>query len=126
MAFTRPTSGAVLAFNTLAYLADKDVCSATNISKALGCRLSHLYAILRRLAAQGYIQSLRGVQGGYSLAVAPESISLGEVLELIDGPLIPVESGIYKLKLPSETFIAWVRQLKTERDLLMDTKVCTK
>ena len=61
-----------------------------------------LLQILRNLAAHGILASTRGVDGGYSLDRPPSKISLLEVIEAIDGPLVstlPSGDG-----LPSESF----------------------
>ncbi len=47
-----------------------------------------LLQILRNLVTHGILQSTRGVEGGYSLERSPQEISLLEVIEAIDGPLI--------------------------------------
>jgi len=46
----------------------------------------YLVQILLQLKAAGLVHSARGSAGGYRLARAPEQISLGEVLGVIDGP----------------------------------------
>ena len=49
-----------------------------------------LEQILLILKNAGFIQSKRGVRGGYFLSRRPDEISLGEVIRLIDGPLAPL------------------------------------
>ena len=46
--------------------------------------LEQLFAVLRR---EGLIKSVRGAQGGYMLARAPEEISVGDVLRALEGGL---------------------------------------
>lgn len=46
-----------------------------------------LLQILRVLVTHGILKSTRGVEGGYSLSRSPDTISLLEVIEAIDGPL---------------------------------------
>jgi Rrf2 family protein len=46
--------------------------------------LEQLFAVLRRA---GIISSQRGVKGGYRFARDPATITLVEVVELLDGPL---------------------------------------
>jgi Rrf2 family protein len=46
-----------------------------------------LEAILVELRDAGLLDSRRGRYGGYSLRRAPESISFGEIIRAIDGPL---------------------------------------
>ncbi len=47
-----------------------------------------LLQILRSLVTHGILRSTRGVDGGYSLQRKPEDISLLDLIEAIDGPLI--------------------------------------
>ena len=47
-----------------------------------------LLQILRNLVAHGILGSTRGVEGGYTLERSAEEISLLEVIEAIEGPLI--------------------------------------
>ncbi len=47
-----------------------------------------LLQILRNLVAHGILGSSRGVEGGYRLERPPEEISLLEVIEAIEGPLV--------------------------------------
>jgi Rrf2 family transcriptional regulator, cysteine metabolism repressor len=47
-----------------------------------------LLQILRSLVTHGILRSTRGVDGGYSLERKPEEISLLDLIEAIDGPLI--------------------------------------
>ena len=46
--------------------------------------------ILLRLKSAGLVMSTRGAAGGYHLARAASSISVGEVLSAIDGPDVGV------------------------------------
>jgi|SRR3954470_3377776 Rrf2 family protein len=49
-----------------------------------------LEAILLELKNAGILQSKKGKGGGYALARAPEQVTLGEVIRVVDGPLAPV------------------------------------
>lgn len=49
-----------------------------------------LEQILVVLKNAGFVQSKRGIGGGYLLNKPPDEISLGEVIRLIDGPLAPL------------------------------------
>jgi len=44
-----------------------------------------LVQILLQLKGAGLVNSVRGAAGGYQLVVPPEKISLGHVMEIIDG-----------------------------------------
>jgi len=54
--------------------------------------LEQLFATLRRA---GILRSQRGVKGGYSFERAPGSVSVLEVVELLDGPLGRDAEGIF-------------------------------
>ncbi|WP_281745581.1 RrF2 family transcriptional regulator [Thermanaerovibrio acidaminovorans] len=50
-----------------------------------------LEVILSELKAMGYVESLRGREGGYVLARPPWEISIGDVIRDVQGPLSPVD-----------------------------------
>jgi Rrf2 family transcriptional regulator, cysteine metabolism repressor len=54
--------------------------------------LEQLFAVLRRA---GVLRSQRGVKGGYSFARDPGSISVIEIVELLDGPLGAGAEGVF-------------------------------
>ncbi len=49
-----------------------------------------LEIILNEMKQRGLVRSTRGAQGGYELAAAPSTISVGQVIRLVDGPMDPV------------------------------------
>lgn len=51
---------------------------------------SFLEQILLQLKRAGYLDSKRGVSGGYFLAIPAERIHPGEIIRLVDGTLAPV------------------------------------
>ncbi|KAF1086607.1 HTH-type transcriptional regulator CymR [Sporotomaculum syntrophicum] len=50
--------------------------------------LEQLIAVLRKA---GLVRSVRGSQGGYILAREPGSITVGEIIRAMEGPIAPVE-----------------------------------
>lgn len=54
--------------------------------------LEQLFATLRRA---GVLKSQRGVKGGYSFARDPGSVTVLEVVELLDGPLGRDAEGVF-------------------------------
>jgi Rrf2 family protein len=48
-----------------------------------------LEVILSQLKQQGFVESRRGAEGGYLLAVKPAEIRVGDIVRFIDGPVIP-------------------------------------
>jgi Rrf2 family cysteine metabolism transcriptional repressor len=54
--------------------------------------LEQLFAVLRRA---GLLRSQRGVKGGYAFARAPETITVLEIVELLDGSLGAGSEGVF-------------------------------
>jgi len=54
--------------------------------------LEQLFAVLRRA---GVISSQRGVKGGYRFARDPATVSVLEIVELLDGPLGRDAEGVF-------------------------------
>lgn len=52
--------------------------------------IKYLEQILLALRHAGFLNSKRGVGGGYTLRVSPSEIPVGEVVEIMDGPIAPV------------------------------------
>jgi len=61
-----------------------------DISREQAIPKKFLEQILLELKRAGLVSSRRGRLGGYELLRAPEEITYGEVLRLIDGPIAPL------------------------------------
>ena len=78
--------------------------------------LEQLFAVLRRA---GVISSQRGVKGGYRFAREPSTVTVLEVVELLDGPLGRDAHGVFAdaseaaRKVLGETTIADVIERET-------------
>lgn len=53
--------------------------------------LSYLEHLVIPLISAGFVRSTRGAKGGVNLAKDPHDIRLDQVLEVLEGPLAPVE-----------------------------------
>ena len=62
----------------------------SEISREQAIPKKFLEQILLELKRAGLVYSKRGRLGGYGLLRAPEEITFGEVLRLIDGPIAPL------------------------------------
>ncbi len=62
----------------------KDVAARQDIS------LKYLEQIVNQMSRAGFIQGVRGPQGGYRLVRAPEEYNAAEILQAIEGSLAPV------------------------------------
>ena len=61
---------------------------AGSISQAVGVTDRFTVKILRKLVQSGIVTSQKGACGGYMLAVSPSEVSMRQILEIIDGPLV--------------------------------------
>jgi Rrf2 family cysteine metabolism transcriptional repressor len=71
--------------------AGDDPISLSSIAEAEGLPLAYLEHLVQRLRRAGLVESRRGAHGGYSLALPPESISMAEVVEALEGEIAPIE-----------------------------------
>jgi|WetSurMetagenome_2_1015567.scaffolds.fasta_scaffold493215_1 Rrf2 family transcriptional regulator, cysteine metabolism repressor len=63
----------------------KDIAERQSLS------LSYLEHLIIPLIGAGLIKSIRGAKGGIMLAKTPQQIQLKEILEVLEGPLDPVD-----------------------------------
>ena len=68
------------------------VTTVSEISDAQDIPLRFLEQIFSKLRTGGYVESRRGNQGGYIMAIAPSKISVGEIIRFVEGSEEPVES----------------------------------
>ena len=61
---------------------------AKNISEQTGVTLRFSLKILRKLVSGGVVKSFKGIHGGYELARPLEEISLGDVISIVEGPMV--------------------------------------
>ena len=66
------------------------VVSIQTISEQQNIPKRFLEQILNDLKSVGFVESRRGVTGGYRLRVPPEKITLAAVIRHVEGPLAPV------------------------------------
>ncbi|MEC7582756.1 MAG: Rrf2 family transcriptional regulator [Planctomycetota bacterium] len=67
------------------------VVSAQEIARQAQLNKSVVANLLKGFAKHGILQSSRGLKGGYRLTRSPEEISLGTILEVVDGPFTLVD-----------------------------------
>ncbi|MDL2218131.1 Rrf2 family transcriptional regulator [Christensenellaceae bacterium OttesenSCG-928-M15] len=65
--------------------------SVAALSKAQGTSIAYLEQLIASLRKAALVRSIRGAQGGYELAREPKSISVGEVLLVLEGSLSLVD-----------------------------------
>lgn len=74
----------------LSYMAaaQRPVVTAREVAERHAIPVELLAKVLQRLVRAGVLTSIQGIHGGYRLARIPEAISVAQVVEAIDGPLM--------------------------------------
>ena len=88
MQITRQADYAVRAVLYLSELGDDQRAATSQIADKQKIPPSFLAKIVSQLSVAGLLQTSRGARGGVSLAREPKDISLLEVVEAIDGPIL--------------------------------------
>jgi Rrf2 family protein len=82
------------AFESLAYLirsyARDEWAQIGDIAATCGIPRKYLEQVLLDLKGGGLLESKKGQGGGYRLSRSPDQISIGQVLEVIQGDLLPL------------------------------------
>ena len=71
----------------LSKLDDGRLASAREIANRSNVSISLLMNVLKQLASEGYIESVRGARGGYRLAIDPDEVSLADLVGVLEGPV---------------------------------------
>ncbi len=72
----------LLAQNPCTLIQSRRIASILKVSEA------HLSKVLLRLEKAGMVRSVRGPKGGYTLAKSGDTLTLLDIYEAIDGPLL--------------------------------------
>lgn len=117
------------ALKTLLELAlnyNKGVLSIQGLAKKGDIPEKFLEQVLLVLKKGGYVDSKRGMNGGYFLAKPPENITVGELVRFIEGPIEPVTCAGKKIYDGCKDFKSCVfrdlwSQVYTATSLVIDT-----
>lgn len=85
--------------------------SLQEISKEEGISLKYLEQLFRTLKKNKLVVSQKGREGGYVLAKNPKLIRVGEIIEILEGPIVPMEcaSGKCDVKCSCASSIVWTK-----------------
>jgi Rrf2 family protein len=77
----------------LAHLAERPgrVSPAREIAEAYDLPLPLLMNILKELNQSGWVRSSRGTKGGYEIGIDPKSVSLHDLIIMLEGPVQTTE-----------------------------------
>ena len=85
----------------------------SRVAQAQGISLAYLEQIVAPLREAGILESRRGVYGGYSLARVPAHITVGDVLRVFEGAIVPVlcvsDEGSCPREADCATRVVWER-----------------
>lgn len=68
--------------------------SARGLAERAGLPVPVVAKLLKLMAREGLLLSLRGAGGGYGLARSPERISMAQILAAVEGPLAVTECAL--------------------------------
>lgn len=81
--------GAAYAVYGLRYLANRGLnqkVTISEISNSFGLPEKHLAKIFQGLAKTKFVNSVRGINGGFMLSTPPDQITLLDIVEAVEGP----------------------------------------
>ncbi len=88
MKISRSTGYALLAVGYIAKHQEQKIILSQSISKEYDIPLEYLLKILQQLVKANVLRSKRGPRGGFSLARPAKKITLLNVIEAVDGPMV--------------------------------------
>lgn len=88
MQITRQADYAIRAVRYLAHQGENQRSATSTVAKEMSIPPSFLAKIISQLSIAGLLHTSRGARGGVTLARDPKDISLLDVVEAIDGPIL--------------------------------------
>jgi Rrf2 family cysteine metabolism transcriptional repressor len=65
--------------------------SLKSVAQRQGISEHYLEQLMGTLRKAGYVKSVRGAQGGYTLTKSPAEITVGDIIRIMEGPTAPVD-----------------------------------
>lgn len=88
MKISRSTGYALVAVGFVAEASKEKPVMAAKISKEYGIPLEYLLKILQQLVRVNILRSKRGPRGGFSLARDTKEITILQIIEAVEGPMM--------------------------------------
>lgn len=85
---SKKTDYALLAMRHLAANADRGAVSARELAETYDIPAELLAKVLQKLVKGKLLESQQGIRGGYALARSAASMSVADVIQAVDGPLM--------------------------------------
>ena len=100
------------------------ICLISEIAEATGAPHTFLAKIFQNFAKIGIVNSFRGTGGGFTLGRSPAKITLREVVEAVEGPIVPnrclVGSGSCERETQCNVHPVW-RQVQVQVVEILDS-----
>jgi Rrf2 family protein len=112
MKISRSTGYALIAVGYIAQHYKEGAVLAQRISKEYDIPLEYLLKILQQLVRASVLRSKRGPRGGFFLAQDAQNITLLQIIEAVDGPMV--------------THLHLAEQTNSERFAVRMEEVCQK
>lgn len=126
MRTTRSTAYALLAVGYIARRQAKKITMSQDISGKYDIPLEYLLKILQQLVRANVLRSKRGPRGGFSLAKPPSKISMLQIIEAVDGPMVNqlnLTEQAPRDKFSAKTEKTYARAIAQARTVLDKTKL---
>jgi len=104
MPISQKTQYAVRAVFELAKRQGRGATKISEIAEAQAIPQRFLENILNHLKGGGFVESVRGKEGGYLLARPAQELTVGKILRFVEGPLSPVECMVDGKKVPCSMY----------------------
>jgi FeS assembly SUF system regulator len=96
------------------------VHSATGLAERLGIGAPTVSKVLKILAREGLVVSMRGARGGYRLPAAPSGISVAQIIRAMDGPIGMTECSTTPGLCAQESHCTVRANWKRVNDMILD------
>jgi Rrf2 family transcriptional regulator, iron-sulfur cluster assembly transcription factor len=129
MGLTQKTEYAIRGMLYVARLEDGQSASLDIIASEMKVPRPFLAKIFQTLVKSGLIKSSRGVGGGFMLVRPPEQITLCEIVEAMEGPIIPNQclmgEGVCSFQKTCTVHPVWRRVQSVTRGILQEVTLKT-
>ena len=129
MGITRKTEYAIRGMMYLGGKREGQITLLNDIAVAMKSPPAFLAKVFQGLARKGLIKSIKGIRGGFVLARPPEKITLCEIVEAVEGPIMPNEclmgAGVCSFQKTCTVHPVWRRLQTVTRGILEEVTLKT-
>jgi Rrf2 family protein len=69
----------------------------------------YLEQMIGKLRKNNLVVSTKGKNGGYTLAKDPRKIKVGEIIEILDGPIAPTKCSLCGIENKCSSSLVWIK-----------------